>query len=185
MSTVAPRRSLDDRLAPLARSRGLWAGFGVLSVAAGIVALLNLGLSLVALAVLFGCYLIVSGFFDVLAGLTAEDADPAERTFAVMLGVLALIAGLICLRHPGTSLFALVLVVGVYLIVAGTLHVARAVGDEGPGVGLLLGMADIALGSLILALPGVGLATFALLFGIALVARGVAAIVEALRLDRD
>jgi uncharacterized membrane protein HdeD (DUF308 family) len=184
MSTFASPSgsSLEELLRPIARYWWLWALFGVLSVAAGIVALLNLGLGLVAIAVLFGCYLVVSGVFEVLDGLTVETVDPTHRVFAVLLGVVTLIAGLIFLRHPGTSLYALTLVAGVYLIVAGALHLAAAVGEAYTGVGLLLGMVDVAVGGLILATPGVSLATFALMFGIALVARGVAAILEALRL---
>jgi hypothetical protein len=53
-----------------------------------------------AIALLFGCYLIIAGFCDVLAGLSAESADTSRCVFAVLLRVLALIAGLIVLVRP-------------------------------------------------------------------------------------
>jgi uncharacterized membrane protein HdeD (DUF308 family) len=176
--------SIEDVLRPIARYWWLWALFGVLSVIAGVIALANPGLSLLTIALLFGCYLIVAGFFDVLAGLTADDADAARRVFAVLLGVLALIAGVIVLVRPGTGLLALVLVVGVYLIVAGVLELASAFSDPQPWLGALLGLLNIVLGIVILAIPRLSLVTFAVLFGIGLIVRGAVAIAEGIRLRR-
>jgi uncharacterized membrane protein HdeD (DUF308 family) len=174
----------DDLLRGIARYWWLWVLFGVLSVAAGIVALVNPSLSLLAIALLFGISLIVAGFFDVLAGFTADHADTARRVFAVLLGVLALIAGVICLRRPGAGLLALVLIIGTYLIVAGVLQLAASIGTPSPWLGVLLGAVNVVLGILILSLPGISLVTFAVLFGISLVVRGVFAVVEGMRLRR-
>jgi uncharacterized membrane protein HdeD (DUF308 family) len=178
------RSSIEDLLRPIARYWWLWVLFGALTVIAGVIALANPGLSLLTIALLFGCYLIVGGFFDVLAGLTADHADAARRVFAVLLGVLALIAGVIVLVRPGAGLLALVLVVGIYLIVAGVLELASAFGDPQPWLGALLGLLNLALGIVILAVPGLSLVTFAVLFGIGLVVRGAVAIAEGIRLRR-
>jgi short repeat uncharacterized protein DUF308 len=77
------------------------------SVVAGAVALINPGLSLLTIALLFGCYLIVAGFFDLLAGVTATDADPLRRIFAVVLAILSLMAGVVCLLRPGRGAVAI------------------------------------------------------------------------------
>jgi uncharacterized membrane protein HdeD (DUF308 family) len=182
--TAGTRSSIEDLLRPVARYWWLWVLFGLLTIAAGVVALANPGLSLLTIALLFGCYLIVGGFFDVLAGLSTDDADAARRVFAVLLGVLALIAGVLVLVRPGNGLVALVLIVGVYLIVAGALTLASAFGHPRPWPAALLGVLDIALGIVILAIPGVSLVTFALLFGIGLVVRGVLAVADGLYLRR-
>lgn len=176
--------SIESLLRPVARHWWLWALFGVVSIVAGVIALANPGLSLVAIGILFGCWLILSGFFDVLAGLTADNADGARRVFAVILGVVSLIAGVVCLRLPSAGLLALVVLVGSYLIVAGVLQMASAVGDHAPALPLALGFANIVLGVLILALPDVSLVTFAILFGIGLILRGAVALGLALRLRR-
>ena len=40
--------------------------------------------------------------------------------------MLSIIAGIVCLRRPGESLLALVIVLGIYLIVAGIIRFIRA-----------------------------------------------------------
>ncbi len=183
-ATLSPSTSVEELLRPIARYWWLWAAFGVLSIVAGAIALADLNLSLVALGVLFGCWLIAVGFFDVLGGVIAEDAGTARRVFAVLLGVISLIAGVMCLRLPGVGLLALVIVVGAYLVVAGVLQIASAVGDDQPWMGYVLGVVNLVLGILILALPDLGIVTFAILFGIGLVVRGAVALWVGLRLRR-
>jgi uncharacterized membrane protein HdeD (DUF308 family) len=182
-TTTAPARSpIEDMLRPVARYWWLWVLFGVLSVVAGAIALINPGLSLLAIALLFGAYLVVSGFFDVLAGFLADDADTVRRVFAVLLGVISLIAGVLTLTRPGTGLLALDLIAGVYLIVAGVLELAGAFSDDRRWLTVLLGVVNLALGVIILAVPGIGLVTFAVLFGIGLAVRGGVAIAVGLEL---
>ncbi len=183
-ATLSPSTSVEELLRPIARYWWLWAAFGVLSIVAGAIALADLNLSLVALGVLFGCWLIAVGFFDVLGGVMAEDAGTARRVFAVLLGVISLIAGVMCLRLPGVGLLALVIVAGAYLVVAGVLQIASAVGDDQPWMGYVLGVVNLVLGILILALPDLGIVTFAVLFGIGLVVRGAVALWVGLRLRR-
>jgi len=183
-ATLSPRTSVDELLRPIARYWWLWAAFGVLSIVAGAIALANLDLSLVALGVLVGCWLIAVGFFDVLGGVMAEDAGTARRVLAALLGVISLIAGVMCLRLPSLGLLALVIVVGAYLIVAGVLQIAGAVGDDQPWVGFALGVVNLLLGILILALPGLSLVTFAVLFGLGFLVRGAVALWVGLRLRR-
>jgi uncharacterized membrane protein HdeD (DUF308 family) len=179
-----PVSPIEELLGGVARYWWLWILFGVLSILAGALALANPGLSLLAIAILFGSFLIVSGFFDLLNGLTGDDRDTLTRVLAVLLGVLAVIAGVICLRRPGAGLLALVLVVGVYLIVAGMLQLASAFGADRSRLDALLGVLNIVIGVVILAVPNLSLATFAVLFGIGLVIRGAVAIAAGLRIHR-
>jgi uncharacterized membrane protein HdeD (DUF308 family) len=103
MTSVEP--SIDELLRPLARSWRAWALFAVVSFVIGLVALFDRDLGLVAFASLCGAYLLLAGCFDALDGVTAGQDNPSRRIFAVVLGVLAAIAGLICLRHPDKNLF--------------------------------------------------------------------------------
>jgi uncharacterized membrane protein HdeD (DUF308 family) len=183
-ATLSPRTSVEELLRPIARYWWLWAAFGVVSILAGVIALADPNLSLVALGVLFGCWLIAVGFFDVLGGVMAEGAATARRVLAVLLGVISLIAGLMCLRLPSAGLLALVIVVGAYLIVAGVLQIAGAAGDDQPWLGFALGVVNLLLGILILALPGLTIVTFAVLFAIGLIVRGALALWVGLRLRR-
>jgi uncharacterized membrane protein HdeD (DUF308 family) len=177
--------SIGEFLRPVARAWPAWALFAAACLVLGVVAVAAAGLDLTTLSTLFGAYLLVAGFFDGVAGVTAAGDDPSRRTFGIVLAVVAMIAGLIFLRHPGDDLFVLVLAAGIYLIVAGALHLASAFDEDRPGVERLLGGADVVLGCLIFALPALSLESFARLFGIAILARGAAALVQAQRLRSD
>jgi uncharacterized membrane protein HdeD (DUF308 family) len=183
-AATASRSPIEDLLEPAARSWWLWMLFGVLSVAAGVIALIDPGLSLLAIAILFGSYLIVSGIFELMAGVTAREADTTRRVFAVVLAILSLIAGIICLLRPGTGILALVIVLGVFLVMSGVMQLVGAVSDDMPWLSAAVGLIDLVLGIIILAVPGLGLITLALLFGISLVARGAVSIATGWRLRR-
>jgi uncharacterized membrane protein HdeD (DUF308 family) len=183
-AATASRSPIEELLEPAARSWWLWMLFGVLSVAAGVIALIDPGLSLLAIAILFGSYLIVSGIFDLMAGVTAREVDTTRRVLAVVLAILSLIAGTICLLRPGTGILALVLVLGVFLAMSGVIQLVGAVSDDMPWVSAAVGLIDLALGIIILAVPDIGLITLALLFGISLVVRGAVSIAVGWRLRR-
>jgi uncharacterized membrane protein HdeD (DUF308 family) len=174
--------SLGDFLRPLARARWLWILFGVACLALGLVAVFDAGLGFATLSTLFGVFLVVAGLLDAAAGLSDADADPSRRALAVVLAVVGLVGGLICLRHPGDDLYVIVLAGGIYLIVAGALHLASGFDAAWPQVEWALGGAYVVLGVLVLALPALTLGKFAAFFGIAILVRGAAAIVEAIRL---
>jgi uncharacterized membrane protein HdeD (DUF308 family) len=184
MSAATPRSPIEDLFAPFARSWWLWVLFGVISIVAGVIALINPDLSLLTVAILFGSWLIVAGFFDLLAGVRAHEADTSRRVFSIVLAVLSLIAGIVCLLRPGAGILALVIVLGVFLVVSGVIELAAAVSDDTPWLSFALALVDVALGIVILAIPDIGLITLALLFGISLVVRGAVAIATGIRLRR-
>jgi uncharacterized membrane protein HdeD (DUF308 family) len=109
--------------------------------------------------------------------------DPDSRALTAIVGVLSVLAGLVCVRRPGESLLALVIVLGFWLIIEGIVRFFRAF-SELEDRALLMGLAilDIILGILILALPDLSLVTLAVLFAISLIARGAFAIVTAFKL---
>ena len=183
-AAAAPRSSIDDLFRPVARSWWLWVLFGVLSIVAGVIALINPDLSLLAVAILFGSYLIVSGIFDLMAGISARDADTTRRAFAVVLAIISQIAGIVVLLRPGTGIVALVIILGAFLVISGVIQLAGAVSEDLPLLTAALALVDLVLGIVILAVPDIGLITLALLFGISLVARGAVAIGTGLRLRR-
>src|SRR3954463_13268220 len=106
--------------------RWVWALFGLVCLALGAAALAGSDLRLSVIAALFGGYLLVTGLLDGLAGLSDEHANSGRRASGIVLAVLAMIAGLLFLRHPGEDMRALVLATGIYLIVAGAVYIADA-----------------------------------------------------------
>ena len=153
---------------------------GLVSTIAGILAIVYPDITLLAIGIFAGVSLLFLGAMDIVEAIAGA---PESRTLAAIIGVLSLLAGLVCLRRPGESLLALIIVLGIYLVIAGVIRFVRAFGELEDRA-LLLGLAiiDIILGALILALPGLSLVTLAILFGISLIARGIFSIFMAFRL---
>lgn len=171
-----------DDVTGLAKEWWLLAVLGAVSIVAGVLAIAYPDITLLAMGIIFGFYLLLAGAFEIVQAIVG---DAASRALSAIIGVVGLIAGLVCLRRPGDSILALVLVLGIYLIVSGGVHLVVAFGyTEHRGLGILGAIADIVLGILILALPKVSLVTLAVLFGISLIFRGAFALVGAFQLRR-
>jgi uncharacterized membrane protein HdeD (DUF308 family) len=164
----------------IARNWWLFLVLGIVSVIAGILAIVYPDITLLALGIFIGVSLMFVGAMDIVEAIAGP---PESRTLNAIVGVLALLAGLVCLRRPGESLLVLVIALGFYLIVAGVVRFVRSFSSLEDRA-LLMGLAilDIILGALILSLPELSLVTLAILFAISLLARGVVSIVAAFKL---
>ena len=131
---VSPQRSLASRTTPtrgrtmadvaqMAKEWWLLAVLGVVSLVCGVLAIAYPDVTLLAVGIIFGFYLLMAGVFELVDAIVG---DPASRALSAIVGIVALLAGLICLRRPGDSLLALVVVLGAYLIVTGVARLVRA-----------------------------------------------------------
>jgi len=80
----------------------------------------------------------------------------STSTSLILLGILAVIVGIIAIAWPGVTILALVILFAVYAFMDAGLQAARAFnsGAAGPVVGhLLLGLIDLAAGVIALAWP--------------------------------
>ena len=81
----------------------------------------------------------------------------STSTSLILLGVLAVIVGIIAIAWPGVTILALVILFAVYAFMDGGLQAARAFSSRsaGPVFGhLLLGLIDLAAGVVALVWPG-------------------------------
>jgi uncharacterized membrane protein HdeD (DUF308 family) len=171
-----------DDVAHMAREWWLLAILGAVSLIAGVLAILHPETTLLAIGLIFGCYLVIAGIFELLNAIVG---DAESRVLSAIVGIVALVAGLVCLRRPGESLLALVVVVGIYLVVTGAVKLVLAFARaEDRGWVALSAITDLVVGILILAVPDLSLATLAVLFGISLVFRGAFSCVAALKLRK-
>jgi uncharacterized membrane protein HdeD (DUF308 family) len=169
-----------DPVAQVAKNWWLFLILGVVTVIAGILAIVYPDLTLLALGIFAGVSLLMIGIMEIVEALAGS---PDSRALTAIVGVLSLLAGLVCLRRPGESLLAVIIVLGFWLVIEGIVRFVRAFSSLEDRA-LLLGLAilDVILGILILALPELSLVTLAILFAISLLARGVFAIITAFRL---
>ena len=154
----------------IGRNWWLFLVVGLVSILAGILAIVYPDITLLALGIIVGVGLLFSGGIEIAEAIAG---DHESRVLAAIVGVLSIVAGLICLRRPGESLLAIVVVLGIYLVVAGIVRFIRSFSTlEDRALQMGLGIIDVILGILILSLPELSLVTLAILFAISLLIRG-------------
>lgn len=143
------------------------------------------GVTLVTLVFLFGAFSIIDGIAAIVLGFRGE-ADGTVWWTMVVLGVLAIAAGIVAFAWPGVTLWALATIIAVSAIMRGVFEIYAAITlrkelDDEWILGLS-GAMSIIFGALIMFRPGAGLIAITLLIGAYMLALGVFAIALALRL---
>jgi uncharacterized membrane protein HdeD (DUF308 family) len=106
----------------------------------------------------------------------------STSTSLILLGVLAIIVGIIALAWPGVTVLALVILFAVYAFIDAGLQAMRAFSSRtaGPVFGhLLLGLVDLAAGVIALVWPGPTALVLVLIIGIWAVVGGFVELVAA------
>jgi uncharacterized membrane protein HdeD (DUF308 family) len=146
---------------------------GVLSILVGIAALVWPGPTLLAVGILFGAYLAVWGVMLLIAGIGREDVSGGLRVLDVLMGLVAVFAGLLLMVRPGESVVTAALVLGFWWCMLGTVQIVRGIVDaEGRMWNLIWGVIGLIAGVIILASPEIGLGTLVLIVGIGLICQG-------------
>lgn len=142
----------------------------LVTLAVGVLLLVSPHRTLSTLAVIVGIYLLAVGALWIGASIFVKEM----RGAGLWRGVLALIAGAIVIRHPSGSITVLALAVGIFLLAAGVFELVAAIEyAERRGWRVFEGLVDLAIGILIISWPQFGIYTFAIVFGITLIVRGV------------
>jgi uncharacterized membrane protein HdeD (DUF308 family) len=180
-------RQPDEMLSRLGRHWGWLLGYGVLTVLAGIGALAWPGETLLVVAVLFGVQLIFSGVFRLVTALSMDEVGGGSRVLLALLGILSVIVGLWAIRHVLLTLLALVVFLGIFWIVNGTIEIFTALSHRGlPQRGWTgaMGLLSILAGLIVLAVPGLSLVSLAVILGVWLLIFGLMEITLAFRIRR-
>lgn len=173
--------SADDTAAMIGyvgRSKGWLIGFGALTLAAGILVLVWPGASLLVIAVILGLQLLVTGVFWVVGAFTVDESRGGSRGMLALIGVLAILVGILILRHPFQTLGVLALLLGLYWTVSGVIEIVHGIGGQTAHRGWVItaGVIGLIAGILVLVYPGLSLAVMVWLFGALLVVYGALAI---------
>lgn len=173
----------DQRMAPGIMGLASQAFPVVLAIALGMLAIGVILLvwpraTLTVVAILLGAALVIGGIFRLVEGFTAHQASGATRAGDVIIGVVAIVAGLFCLRNHDETIFLLAFLLGAFWIVHGVadLAVAATAGPvPGRGFRAIAGLFSIAAGTVVLFWPGISLvllltilAAWFLFYGLAL-----------------
>ncbi len=106
--------------------RGTWwltLLFGLFGLGVGVYLVRHPGVSFGTLVLLIGFTLIVRGVVDIVS-IFVEDTTSTSKTLSVIVGLAAVLAGIVILRQPVAGGVAFVWVLGLYSLISGPLVIA-------------------------------------------------------------
>jgi uncharacterized membrane protein HdeD (DUF308 family) len=160
---------------------------GIAAILLGVCAIGWPGITLVALVYTFAAFSVIDGIVGLVIGFRGESDGTVWWTM-VVLGLVAIAAGIIAFGWTGIALAAFVAVIAASAILRGVFEIVAAVRlrkeiDDEWILGLS-GFMSILFGALILYRPDAGLIAIALLIGAYMIAVGILAVALSLRLRR-
>jgi uncharacterized membrane protein HdeD (DUF308 family) len=158
---------------------------GAMALVTGTLLLVWPDRTLLLIGVVLGVYLVAFGVVEVVRALAAPGRLAMERAIPATLGLLAVGAGTIAITRPASSVLAVALAAGIYLIVAGLAAGVTAIREPAERASrIAIALVNLAAGIIVVAWPDVTVTVVAVVFGIALVVRGVAEVLFSVHLAR-
>lgn len=143
---------------------------GVIDLVIGIAALAWPGPTLKVAVFLFGIQLLMLGVLRIVGSLSQVEAE--GRWLSALVGILAVVAGLLVMREPLRSLEILVALLGIFWVIWGIIELLRSFAAE-PGLRMATffeGVFTVVVGGVLLAWPDITVRAFMLVLGIFLIA---------------
>jgi len=150
---------------------------GTVDVIAGLIALIWPSATITVLALIFGIMLLLGGVILIAVGSMGRRQGGGSVVWTWVLGLIAIVAGLICIIHPGVGIWAIALGCALWFLVTGIGSLLVAVASRRHRVWfIILGVLSIIASIILLANPDEALQTVAIVAGIAFLIRGIAEI---------
>jgi uncharacterized membrane protein HdeD (DUF308 family) len=157
---------------------------GVITLIAGVVALAWPGITVLVLVIVFAVYAFSGAVMQAMRAFSSDGFGPVLGH--LLLGLIDIAAGVFALAWPAPTVYVLVLVMGFWAILGGLAEFFSgfAAGETAGLRALLLlgGLVSVAFGVVLLARPGVGALTLALLYGLFALCYGVSQIAAGIQL---
>jgi uncharacterized membrane protein HdeD (DUF308 family) len=172
MTTPPTDTNFRSPLGVLTIHRGQLVAVAVIGLILGLIGLFFPRATLLTVAILFGIYLVASGIFRFTAALVAQNLSTGARWLTGVLGILVVIAGIICLSNPFRALIVLAFVIGIGWVAEGILDLMAGIqGSVHPRwIAILSGVVSLVAGIIVFVLPAAGVATFVFIAAIMLIA---------------
>lgn len=158
---------------------------GLIAVALGIIALVNPGIALLTLIIIFGIYSFVDGLFDVIISISNRKDN--EKWWALLIaGIASVVIGVISLTNPSITGIALVYLIAAKALINGVLEIAAAIElrhfIEGEWMMVISGILSILFGIVLFASPNQGALAMLWVIGIFAIVIGIWLIIFAFHL---
>ena len=149
---------------------------GVVAIVMGVLLLVWPGPSLLVVGILFGIYLLVSGFFQVMEAF-APHVPGTLRALSLISGALSILLGLICFRGAMESILLLAIWIGFGWLLRGTSMIALGAANR-RGWLAFVGVLEVLGGIVLIVSPFRSIVVLTLVAGIWLIALGVGEVVQ-------
>ena len=165
----------------LGRAWGWVVAYGVLSILAGIIALVYPGTTLVVIAIIFALQLLLTSIFQFVFAFTVPAESPWLRALFVLLSIVAFALSLYLLGHVGLTLLLLAVLLGAYWIASGVIEVLYGV--EHPALSgrlwvIVFGVLSVLAGGVVILFPGSSLVFLTFVLGFWLILLGIGLIIR-------
>jgi uncharacterized membrane protein HdeD (DUF308 family) len=155
---------------------------GLLSLIVGVLVLAWPGISILAAAIAFGVYLLITGAAQVVFAFSLH-VSAGSRILLFISGAASLILAVLAFRHFGQGYAVLLLAIwiGVGFIFRGVATTVSAISDPalpGRGWSIFIGVISLLAGIVVLASPFESIVTLAIVVGVWFVVIGVFEIVS-------
>ncbi|MFG1796621.1 HdeD family acid-resistance protein [Nocardia sp. NPDC049149] len=160
---------------------------GFLSVVLGVIMLVWPGPTLLAAGILFGIYLVVTGFLQ-LMGAFGIPSSTGVRVLAFISGVLSIAIGVFCFRDELTSILLLGIWIGIGWLFRGVATVMMSLSEPampGRGWNVFFGLITVIAGIVLIVWPLSSVATLAVVVGVWLIVLGIMEVVVAFGVRKD
>jgi hypothetical protein len=159
---------------------------GAIGIVIGVVALVWPIETAIALALLWGIWALADGISSIGQAFTPE--GKSGRGWLIVMGIFALVAGVLAITSPGIAAVVLTWLLGIWLIVRGAFEVFAAFSSSrvAPRWLLLVGAAlSVVIGVLFVANPGSAVVALAVWLGILVMVWGVVMVVAGIAQHRE
>ena len=176
---------MPETYAPIELKQAWWLllVFGLSAVGLGVALVFWPGKTLTVVLILIGIYMLIFGVVRFLVALF--DSSVEHRWLEAFLGIAGVVFGLVVVRQPEGALAVVVLLTGLFWLIAGFVDLFRGITDgalPNRGLRIGLGILAIAAGAVLLLWPAATVTVLAIVAGIQLVVSGVFEAVAAVQL---
>jgi uncharacterized membrane protein HdeD (DUF308 family) len=161
--------------------------FGLLTLALGVVITFRPGGTVRVLAIIFGIWLLGLGVFWIILAIAERGDTGGTRFGMIILGLLAVLIGLLVLHHPFETVAVLGFIIGAFWVVGGLALLIAGFSHEAEGHRtrlIVLGLVYAITGIVCLVYPGLSLTILAVILGIGLIVSGLIEIMLAFQVGK-